>query len=131
MKSHTRIGAETLDAALREFPGAKFLSMAREIAMGHHEKWDGSGYPLGLKGTAIPISARIVALADVYDALRSARVYKESQTHARARETILAGSGSHFDPDVVGAFLATEERFSAIAQRLADEADAAAARLAA
>jgi putative two-component system response regulator len=120
MKSHTLIGAETLGAALREFPEAKFLSMARDIALCHHEKWDGSGYPRGLTGLDIPLAARIVALADVYDALRSARVYKTSQTHAQARETILAGSGKHFDPDIVGAFLATEERFEQVAKQLAD-----------
>ncbi len=123
MKSHTLIGAQTLNAALKEFPEAKFLSMARDIALSHHEKWDGSGYPHGLSGSAIPLAARIVAVADVYDALRSARVYKDSQTHAKARETIVAGSGRHFDPDVVGAFLATEERFEGIAKRLADAAE--------
>ncbi len=120
MKSHTLIGAETLGAALKEFPEAKFLSMARDIALCHHEKWDGSGYPRGLLGPDIPLSARIVALADVYDALRSARVYKNSQTHAQARETILTGSGRHFDPDIVGAFLATEERFDQVARQMAD-----------
>ncbi len=131
MKSHTLIGAETLGAALKEFPEAKFLSMARDIALCHHEKWDGSGYPRGLSGTSIPLCARIVALADVYDALRSARVYKNSQTHAQARETILAGSGRHFDPDIVGAFLATEERFDSVAKQLADAATDSDVRLAA
>jgi putative two-component system response regulator len=122
MKSHTLIGAQTLDAALKEFPEAKFLSMARDIALSHHERWDGGGYPHGLSGQNIPLAARIVAVADVYDALRSARVYKKAQTHAAARETIVAGSGRHFDPEMVGAFLATEERFEAVAKRLADEA---------
>ncbi len=120
MKSHTLIGAETLGAALKEFPEAKFLSMARDIALCHHEKWDGTGYPRALSGAEIPLCARIVALADVYDALRSARVYKNSQTHTQARETILAGSGRHFDPDIVGAFLATEERFDQIARQMTD-----------
>lgn len=131
MKSHTLIGAETLGAALKEFPEAKFLSMARDIALCHHEKWDGSGYPRGLSGVDIPLSARIVALADVYDALRSARVYKNSQTHSQARETILTGSGRHFDPDIVGAFLATEERFDQVARQMADGAGEAAGRVAA
>ena len=131
MKSHTVIGADTLGAALREFPEAKFLSMARDIALCHHEKWDGSGYPRALFGPDIPLAARIVALADVYDALRSARVYKTSQTHAQARETILAGSGRHFDPDIVGAFLATEERFEQVAKQLAEAAEDPLVRLAA
>ncbi len=131
MKSHTTIGAETLDAALREFPGAGFLSMARDIALCHHERWDGSGYPVGLSGEGIPLAARIVALADVYDAMRSARVYKVGQSHAQARETILAGSGRHFDPDVVGAFLATEDRFEQIARQLADAGEDSRLRLAA
>ena len=131
MKSHTLIGAETLGAALKEFPEAKFLSMARDIALCHHEKWDGGGYPRGLSGANIPLCARIVALADVYDALRSARVYKNSQTHAQARETILAGSGRHFDPDIVGAFLATEERFDQVARQMTDAVADANGRLAA
>ncbi len=131
MKSHTTIGAETLGAALREFPEAKFLSMARDIALCHHEKWDGSGYPRGLFGMDIPLAARVVSLADVYDALRSARVYKTSQTHAQARETILAGSGRHFDPDIVGAFLATEERFEQVAKQLSDAQEDSNARMAA
>jgi putative two-component system response regulator len=123
MKSHTIIGAQTLDAALKEFPEAKFLHMARDIALCHHEKWDGSGYPNGIAADKIPLSARIVAVADVYDALRSARVYKQAQTHAKARETIVSGSGRHFDPDIVGAFLATEERFESVAKKLADVAE--------
>ena len=131
MKSHTLIGAETRGAALKEFPEAKFLSMARDIALCHHEKWDGGGYPRGLSGANIPLCARIVALADVYDALRSARVYKNSQTHAQARETILAGSGRHFDPDIVGAFLATEERFDQVARQMTDAVADANGRLAA
>jgi len=131
MKSHATLGAETLGAALQEFPGAKFLSMAREIALCHHERWDGSGYPAGLAGTAIPLSARIVALADVYDALRSARVYKDSQTHEQARQTILAGSGKHFDPEIVAAFLAVERRFEHVARQLADAAESTDERLAA
>ena len=131
MKSHATLGAETLGAALQEFPGAKFLSMAREIALCHHERWDGSGYPAGLLGPAIPLSARIVALADVYDALRSARAYKDPQRHEQARQTILAGSGTHFDPDVVFAFLAAETRFERVARQLADVAGPGAGRLAA
>lgn len=120
MKKHTEIGASTLDAALREYPGAKFLAMARDIAWSHHEKWDGSGYPRGLAGTDIPLCGRIVALADVYDALRTERVYKKALSHERTREIIVSGSGTHFDPTVIGAFLAVEDRFVSIAQSLAD-----------
>jgi putative two-component system response regulator len=120
MKTHTHIGAETLEAALREFPGARFLAMARDIALCHHEKFDGTGYPRGLSGDQIPLAARIVAVADVYDALRSERVYKVALSHERTREEIVRGSGSHFDPGVVGAFLAVEEQIAAIAKRLMD-----------
>lgn len=121
MRKHTTIGAQTLEAALREFPGARFLAMARDIALSHHEKWDGSGYPQGLKTTDIPLCARILAVADVYDALRTQRVYKASMSHERAREMILAGSGTHFDPEIVGAFLACEDKFMTIARSLVDE----------
>ena len=78
MKSHATIGAETLDAALREYPGATFLQMARDIAATHHERYDGAGYPNGLRGDGIPLCGRIVALADVYDALTSKRIYKDA-----------------------------------------------------
>jgi putative two-component system response regulator len=111
MKTHTTIGAETLDSALRAFPGVKFLQMAREIAATHHERWDGSGYPSGLGGESIPLSGRIVAVADVYDALTSKRVYKDAFTHDIARAMIVKDSGSHFDPDVVAAFIRVESRF--------------------
>ena len=101
MKTHATLGAETLDAALREYPGATFLQMARDIAATHHERFDGSGYPAGLVGTEIPLCGRIVALADVYDALTSKRVYKDAFSHASARHIIREESGSHFDPEVV------------------------------
>jgi response regulator RpfG family c-di-GMP phosphodiesterase len=81
----------------------------------HHEKWDGSGYPDGLAGNDIPVSGRLMALADVYDALISERVYKPAFSHQQAREIIIEGSGSHFDPDVVEAFLALEDAFQEIA----------------
>jgi putative two-component system response regulator len=117
MKSHTTMGAETLAAAAGKFPKAKYLRMAREIAESHHERWDGGGYPKGLKGEEIPLSGRIVALADVYDALVSRRVYKASMTHVTARSIILEGSGTHFDPRVVEAFLAVEQQFKEVQQR--------------
>lgn len=111
MKSHTVHGAQTLADAMREFPNAEFLKMAHEIALCHHEKYDGSGYPRGLAGDSIPLSARIVAVADVYDALTTKRVYKEAMEHAEARAVIQAGAGRHFDPNVVDAFLRSEAAF--------------------
>jgi putative two-component system response regulator len=118
MKLHTTHGAETLDAALREFPAAGYLRMARDIAASHHEWYDGSGYPCGLSGNEIPLCGRIVALADVYDALTSKRVYKEVFSHEKARNIVLQARGTHFDPDVVDAFLANEEKFIAIKKTL-------------
>jgi putative two-component system response regulator len=116
MKTHTTLGAATLGAALEQFPHAEFLKMAHDIAATHHERWDGSGYPRGLKGNEIPLAGRIVAVADVYDALSSKRVYKEAYSHDMARELISQGSGTHFDPAVVGAFLACADEFVAIRQ---------------
>ncbi len=111
MKSHTTIGFNTLYEALQKMPEATYLRVAAQIARHHHEKFDGSGYPDGLRGEAIPIASRIFALSDVYDALVSKRPYKEPFTHDRARSIILEGRGSHFDPRVVDAFLACEEAF--------------------
>lgn len=126
MKTHTTLGAQTLDAALRQFPGVHFLQMGRDIAASHHERFDGSGYRQGLRGDSIPLCARIVAVADVYDALTSKRVYKRAFDHAVARSIIVKESGSHFDPDVVDAFLQNEERFVSIRAQFA-EAEALAA----
>ena len=120
MKSHTTIGAKTLDAALHNFPHARFLQVARDIAASHHERWDGAGYPTGLAGEDIPLAARIVAVADVYDALTSRRVYKESYSHALARDIITGDAGSHFDPRVVGAFLNVEEDIIDIRERFSE-----------
>ncbi len=120
MKAHTRHGAETLEAALHEYPAAGYLRMARDIAVSHHEHYDGSGYPEGLAGDAIPLCGRIVAVADVYDALTSARVYKNAYTHERAKAVLVEHRGTKFDPDVVDAFLANEQKFIAIQQTLAD-----------
>ena len=101
----------------------EFLRLAKEIAYSHQEKWDGSGYPEGLKGEAIPLSARLMALADVYDALISRRVYKEGMPHEQALAIISAGRGQHFDPDVVDAFLQLDTEFRAIAAQYADTDD--------
>jgi putative two-component system response regulator len=120
MKSHTTLGAETLDAALRQFPRVKFLQMGRDIAACHHERFDGTGYPQGLAGESIPLCARIVAVADVYDALTSKRVYKEAISHEVARSMIVQGEGTHFDPDIVDAFVQTEARLVSIRAQFAE-----------
>lgn len=111
MKTHTVHGAQTLAAAMNEFPNAEFLRMAYAIALCHHEKYDGSGYPQGLAGDEIPLAARIVAVADVYDALSIKRVYKAAMEHAEARAIILDGAKRHFDPHIVEAFLNAEAEF--------------------
>jgi putative two-component system response regulator len=120
MKTHTTLGAETLNAAAAKRPNARFLSVAAEIAATHHERMDGTGYPAGLVGSRIPLSGRIVALADVYDALTSKRVYKSAMTHEMAKSIIVKDRGTHFDPDLVDAFLANEAKFLEIQRRYAD-----------
>ena len=120
MKTHALRGAETLDAALREFPNARFLKMAKDIALTHHEKYDGSGYPQGLAGEQIPLCGRIVALADVYDALTSQRIYKDAMGHDEAKTIIVNNRAIHFDPAIVDAFLEAETEFLAIRLQHAD-----------
>jgi len=115
MKSHSAEGAATLDAALQQCPGAGYLHMARDIAGAHHEHYDGNGYPMGLAGDDIPLCARIFAIADVYDALRSKRVYKEAFTHGIAKSIIFDGRGTQFDPDVVEAMARHSDEFRTIA----------------
>ena len=121
MKTHAKLGSDAIEQAERdiEMPLA-FLATAKEIAHWHHEKWDGSGYPDGLAGDAIPVSARLMALADVFDALISVRVYKPAMPYTQARDIIAAGRGKHFDPDVTDAFLAGFSDFTAIAERYRD-----------
>jgi putative two-component system response regulator len=121
MKGHTTLGRNAIEHAERQL-GMKveFLTMAKEIALSHHEKWDGSGYPQGLSGDKIPISARLMAIADVYDALISRRIYKDGIPHEKAVAIIVEGSGSHFDPQMVDAFLKLQETFRAIAARYSD-----------
>lgn len=121
MKKHPVLGGNALAMAESGLPTPnRFLHIAREIATGHHEKWDGSGYPMGLKGDEIPISARLMALADVYDALISRRIYKKPFTHEEAMAYILLNKGLHFDPDVVDAFVSIQEEFRQIAERYQD-----------
>lgn len=125
MKSHTTIGADTLSGTLEKFPGVSFLEAARDIAWTHHERYDGSGYPKGLAAEDIPLCGRIIALADVYDALTSKRVYKKAFTHETAKEIIVESRGTHFDPDVVEAFLSREDEFLNIRRRFAELEEAA------
>ncbi len=121
MKTHTTLGRDAIHAAERQLGmPVDFLRLAKEIAYSHQEKWDGSGYPEGLQGEAIPLSARMMALADVYDALISRRVYKQGMSHEQAMAIIREGRGQHFDPDMVDAFIVIHEEFRAIAQRYVD-----------
>jgi len=113
MKRHSVIGAETLQSIYRKYPNNHYLEMGIEIARSHHEKWNGAGYPDGLSGEGIPLPARIMALADVYDALRARRPYKEPFSHEKAVAIITADSGTHFDPIVVKAFLSRQQEFAA------------------
>lgn len=121
MQTHTTIGGDTLRAIDAEHPGNDFIRMGIEIADHHHEKWDGSGYPHGKKGEEIPLSARILALADVYDALTSRRCYKDAYSHAESRDIIIEGKERHFDPDIVDAFNRCEQDFIDIRKRFQDE----------
>jgi len=121
MKRHSALGRDAIECAEQSLgTNVEFLSMAKEIAQSHHEKWDGGGYPEGLSGDAIPISARLMALADVYDSLISRRIYKEGMSHEKATGIILENRGSHFDPDIVDAFIEIQGEFQAIATRYAD-----------
>ena len=130
MQTHAKLGAEAIEIAKRdEAHPLAFLSVAKEIAHWHHEKWDGSGYPDRLAGDAIPVSARLMALADVFDALLSRRPYKEPMAAERAIEIIVEGRGTHFDPDVVDAFLAQRQTFVAIAQTHMDTDEVLLAKL--
>jgi putative two-component system response regulator len=124
MKQHCAYGRNAIVQAENALGGAvdaSFLRYAAEIAYGHHERWDGSGYPEGLAGEAIPVSARLMAVADVYDALISRRVYKAPFPHEQAIEMIVAEKGSHFDPDIVDALLLVASDFAAIARNFSDE----------
>jgi HD-GYP domain-containing protein (c-di-GMP phosphodiesterase class II) len=122
IKCHTQFGGDAISAIQTQIEGRSFLNIGREIAYNHHEKWDGSGYPRGLRGHDIPLAARIVAVADVYDALTTKRFYKDAFSHTKARQIILNLKGSHFDPEVVDAFLALEGEFDRIREeRLSQE----------
>jgi putative two-component system response regulator len=123
MKQHTVHGRDAIAGVEQTLGGSTpFLRYAREITYSHQEKWDGSGYPQGLAGEQIPLSARLMAVADVYDALISKRIYKPAFTHETAVELIRQGRGEHFDPDIVDAMLVIEEQFRAIATEFPDAA---------
>ena len=121
MRAHTTIGGDTLRQVIERHQGHTFLLMGMEIAYSHHERWDGQGYPAGLAGRQIPLAARIVAVADAYDALTSARPYKPALDHEEAVRRIRQDSGSHFDPELVVAFDRCQQEFAAIRRRLLDD----------
>ena len=121
MRTHAVIGADTIDALIERSPSVNFLKMAADIARYHHEWYDGSGYPHGLKAHAIPLCARITALADVYDALTTKRVYKKAVNHDEAAAVIDGLSGTQFDPVVVEAFRQHAREFARLGTELADE----------
>ena len=119
MKTHAKLGADALTQAGESSGGrgASFLKYAHEIALGHHEKWDGSGYPSGLSGSDIPVSARLMAVADVYDALISKRCYKEAFSHEKALSIMAEGKDKHFDPVMLQVFLDNEHLFYEVAEK--------------
>ena len=106
IKTHPQVGADIAEDILKGVESDSYIKIAKDIILYHHEKWDGTGYPMGLKGKKIPLCARIMAVADVYDALRSKRSYKESFSKEKSRRIILDGAGKHFDPDIVQIFQA-------------------------
>jgi len=116
MKTHTVLGAENLQQVYNLYSGNTFIGMGIEIALYHHERWNGTGYPDGLVGRNIPLPARIMAVADFYDALRSDRCYRKGYGHEKVRMMLLQGDGTHFDPELVKAFLSLEEQFQDIHQ---------------
>jgi len=121
MQEHTIIGAETLERVARQFPSNQYVALGCEVARWHHEKWDGSGYPDGLSGKQIPLSARIVAVADVYDAMRSKRCYKGAIAHGEVSAAIIEDSGKHFDPDIVQAFLRLQSSFDEVYEEMSEQ----------
>jgi putative two-component system response regulator len=126
MKAHPKLGHDAIvRAQITAGEDIEFFEVAKEIVYCHHEKWDGSGYPQGLVGEAIPIAARLMALADVYDALMSRRVYKMPMSLEQTTQLLRDGRGTHFDPDVVDAYLACMDQFAEISKRFADPHSAA------
>lgn len=122
MRRHTTIGGDTLRSVLNVFSGTSFMNMAMEICYYHHERWDGAGYPNGISGKEIPLAARIVAIADAYDAITSQRPYKRALPHAEAVRRIVVDSDKHFDPALVEAFMRCQEEFEVVGKRMQNEA---------
>lgn len=122
MKTHTLVGAEAIRAVRKRMPNSAFGQMAEDIARHHHERFDGTGYPYGIAGDDIPLAARIVAIADVYDALTTERTYKKALSHEEAMQIIAEGAGTHFDGRLVNAFLRRGEEFREFARKLSDSA---------
>ena len=120
MKGHAVAGEEALMAVVDQIDDVELLRLGLEVAGGHHEKWNGKGYPRGLSGTDIPLSARIVAVADVFDALMSKRVYKDAMPLEQVRGILLEGAGEHFDPQLIDAYQQIEDELVGIHRRLAD-----------
>jgi HD-GYP domain-containing protein (c-di-GMP phosphodiesterase class II) len=125
MRTHVALGLGVLDGITEEVGQTAFLRTVRQVIAGHHERWDGRGYPAGLAGEDIPLPGRIMAVADVYDALRSRRVYKAPMSREEARRIIIEGAGAHFDARIVSAFLLVEPEMARIAETLSDETAAA------
>ncbi len=111
MKTHTILGKDTFEKIMKETGESRFLVLARNMAYCHHERWDGTGYPNGLKGEEIPFYARVLTIADVYDALTSRRTYKNAFTHMDAVEIIRQGRGTLFDPELVDLFVQINDQF--------------------
>ncbi|MCD4744135.1 MAG: HD domain-containing protein, partial [Desulfobacteraceae bacterium] len=120
IKHHTIIGGDAISSIELQIKVRSFLTLARDIAYSHHERWDGSGYPKGLKGEAIPLSARITAVADVYDALTSERPYKKAFSHQKSMDIIISDSGKHFDPNIIEAFCVQSGQFEKIQKDILD-----------
>lgn len=121
MKKHCEFGADIIRRAMQKLNFKSFLQIAEQLSLSHHEKWDGTGYPKGLRGEKIPLSGRIMAVADVYDALRTKRPYKDAFSHRKSCEIIIKDSGSHFDPDIITSFCKLSDQFEKISTELAND----------
>ncbi len=121
MQKHCEFGANIIRRAMQKLKFKSFLQIAEQLTLGHHEKWDGTGYPRGLKKDEIPLSARIMAVADVYDALRAKRQYKKAFSHQKAYEILIKDSGTHFDPDIIDSFVNIADQFEKVSMELMDD----------
>jgi putative two-component system response regulator len=122
MKNHTLFGVQIIEAIQKDTPESNFLSHAKILAGNHHEKWNGTGYPYRLKGTDIPLGGRLMAIADVYDALISVRPYKKPFTHQEASQIIIDGRGTQFDPDLIDVYISVSDKFDAMVKKLRSQA---------